>query len=92
MGDFVLSPDTSLAEISYLYGLHIPTALRQKSIRDVIEEYSSDLDIGDRFGLGNVDLIIRKKIDGVVSEIGLKLEASKIPPSFGRRFTLKKRT
>ena len=92
MGDFVLSPDTSLAELSYLYGLQIPTALRQKSIRDVIEEYSSDLDIGDRFGLGNVDLIIRKKIDGVVSEIGLKLEASKIPPSFGRRFTLKKRT
>ena len=91
MGDFVISPETKLKDLCYLYGVALPAkAPPEQTLRQVLEKNFSDMEVGDRFALGPVELVIRKKDEDVVSEVGLILTPQRKKPPFGRFFRLKK--
>ena len=91
MGDFVLSPDIGLKELSYLYNLNVPQKWSGDTLREVLEQNFSDLEIGDRFIFGQVEIVIRKKEDDHIAEVGLNLEPRKNAPSLGRLLLFKKK-
>ncbi len=91
MGDFVISPETKLKDLCYLYGVALPAkAPPEQTLHQVLEKNFSDMEVGDRFALGPVELVIRKKDEDVVSEVGLILTPQRKKPPFGRFFRLKK--
>ena len=91
MGDFIISPDTKLSELCYLYGVPLPAkAPSDQTLRQVLEKNFSDMEVGDRFALGPVELVIRRKEEDAVSEVGLILAPRRKKPPFGRFFKLKK--
>ena len=62
--------------------------MQDKTICDVLNQNFADIEVGDRFRLDAVELIIRKMDGCSVEEIGLDLEPSE--KSFGRLFILQK--
>ncbi len=87
-GDFTLKPDTPLKDLMLLYGIKIDKRMQDKTICDVLNQNFADIEVGDRFRLDAVELIIRKMDGNSVEEIGLDLEPSE--KSFGRLFILQK--
>lgn len=87
-GDFTLKPDTPLKELVLLYGIKIDKRMQDKTICDVLNQNFADIEVGDRFRLDAVELIVRKMDGCSVEEIGLDLEPSE--KSFGRLFVLQK--
>ncbi len=87
-GDFTLKPDTPLKELVLLYGIKIDKRMQDKTICDVLNQNFADIEVGDRFRLDTVELIVRKMDGCSVEEIGLDLEPSE--KSFGRLFVLQK--
>ena len=87
-GDFTLKPDTPLKELVLLYGIKIDKRMQDKTICDVLNQNFADIEVGDRFRLDAVELIVRKMDGNSVEEIGLDLEPSE--KSFGRLFVLQK--
>ncbi len=85
-GDFTLKPETPLKELMLLYGIKINKRMQNKTICDVLNQNFADIEIGDRFKLDTVELIIRKMDGCAVEEIGLDLEPTE--KSFGRLFVL----
>ena len=77
MGDFILSPDIALKDLAYFYNIHIPKKRENLTLRESLEQNFSDLDVGDRLLLGKVELVVRKKENDIISEIGLILEPQK---------------
>lgn len=90
MGDFVISPDTNIKDLCYLYGIAMPKKSSDQTLRQVLEKNFSDLEVGDRFRFGPVELVIRKKENDWVTEVGLNLQPKKEKRTFGRLFHLKK--
>lgn len=87
-GAFTLKPDTPLKELVLLYGIKINKRIQDKTICDVLNQNFADIEVGDRFRLDAVELIIRKMDGCSVEEIGLDLEPAE--KSFGRLFILQK--
>lgn len=87
-GDFTLKPDTPLKELALLYDIKIDKRMQDKTICDVLNQNFADIEVGDRFRLDTVELIVRKMDGCSVEEIGLDLEPSE--KSFGRLFVLQK--
>lgn len=90
MGDFVLSPDIALKDLAYFYNIHVPKKREHLTLRETLEQNFSDLDIGDRLLVGKVELVVRKKEDDIITEIGLNLEPQKENKSFSRLLKFKR--
>jgi cell volume regulation protein A len=90
MGDFILSPDIALKDLAYIYNIHIPKKRENYTLRETLEHNFSDLDIGDRFLLGKIELVIRKKENEMITEVGLNLEPQKENKSFTRLLKFKR--
>ena len=73
LGDFVMSSNVTLRDLKSFYDIHVPQLDVSKTLKEVLMENFSDLEVGDRFSLGTIDLIIRKVENGIVSEIGIAL-------------------
>ena len=91
MGDFVLSSDILLKELAYLYNVNVPKKWEERTLREALEQNFSDLDVGDRFLVGKIELIIRKKEDQKITEVGLNLEPMRKKNALIRLFSRKKR-
>ncbi len=91
MGDFVLSPDILLKELSYLYNVKVPENWQKETLREALEQNFSDLEIGDRFAFGKLEIVIRKKDDKKVTEVGLNLEPVSTSQSLSRLLQFKKK-
>ena len=74
MGDFVLSPDIRLDELHKMYGVRISARYQGHTIREILADNFSDLEVGDHFSVGSVELIVRRMENGDIAEIGLDLE------------------
>lgn len=80
-GDFVLKPDTTLADIQNLYGtltrhVNLETTLAQM----LAAEFHGQPAVGDRLSLGPVEIITRKLDDtGDIVEVGLLIGAPENP-------------
>ena len=92
MGDFVIYPDILMKELAYLYNIQIPQRVQEQSLREVLEKNFIDLEIGDRFVFKNIELIVRQKADGAITEVGIVLQPTKKRQTFGRLFNMKRRT
>ena len=92
MGDFVLSPDIGLKELEYLYTIKVPAKWSGNTLREALEQNFSDLEIGDRFIFGHVEIVIRKKEGDKIVEVGLNLEPKKNAPSLGRLLLFKRKS
>ena len=90
MGDFVLSPDIALKDLAYFYNIHIPKKREQLTLRETLEQNFSDLDVGDRFLLGKIELVVRKIENGLITELGLNLEPQKENKPFTRLLKFKR--
>lgn len=90
MGDFILNPDILLKELAYLYNVSVPASWGEMNLRDALEKNFSDLEVGDRFAFGKIELVIRKKENGVITEVGLNLEPQKTKRDFSRLLQFKR--
>lgn len=90
MGDFVLSSDILLKELAYLYNVNVPKKWEDRTLSDALEQNFSDLDVGDRFLVGKIELIIRKKEGQKITEVGLNLEPMRKKNALIRLFSRKK--
>ena len=90
MGDFILSPDISLKDLAYFYNIHIPKKREHLTLRETLEQNFSDLDIGDRLLVGKIELVVRKKENDIITEIGLNLEPQKESKSISRLLKFKR--
>ncbi|MBO7332607.1 MAG: hypothetical protein J6U64_02955, partial [Alphaproteobacteria bacterium] len=77
LGDFVVSPLATLNDLKNFYGVDISEENAFKTLKELLEDNFSDLEVGDRFSLGLIELVIRKIEDGEVKEIGIALESDK---------------
>ena len=90
MGDFVLSPDIALKDLAYFYNIQIPKKREHLTLRETLEQNFSDLDVGDRFLLGKIELVVRKIENGLIMEVGLNLEPQKENKPFTRLLKFKR--
>lgn len=88
LGDFSLRPDTPLKELMSLYGIHVDERMQEMTLHDLLKRNFADIEVGDRFALDRVELVVRRMNKRSVEELGLDLEPSGHP--FGRLFVLNK--
>lgn len=81
LGDFTLSAEATLADVSEQYGATVPAANAQLSLADFMtQEFHGQPAQGDRARLGSVELVVRTiDDDGKITEIGLVLEPKQTP-------------
>lgn len=91
MGDFVLSAEVKLKELAYLYNVKVPKKWEENTLRETLEGNFSDLEIGDRFVFGQIEIVIRQKQAGKIVEVGLNLEPQKKVHSLTRLLQYKKK-
>ena len=77
LGDFIVSPMATLGDLKTFYGVVINEKDAFKTLKELLEDNFSDLEVGDRFSLGVIELVIRKVENGEVKEIGIALESDK---------------
>ena len=77
MGDFVLSPDILLDDLHKMYGVRVSARYHGRSLREILTDNFSDLEVGDHFSVGSVELIVRRMDNGEISEIGLDLDPNR---------------
>ena len=91
MGDFVLNPDIKLKELSYFYNVKVPKKWEENTLRESLEQNFSDLEVGDRFIFGQIEIVIRQKTKDTITELGLILEPQKQVSSLARLLQFKKK-
>ena len=91
MGDFVLSAEVKLKELAYLYNVKVPKKWEENTLRETLEGNFSDLEIGDRFVFGQIEIVVRQKQVGKIVEVGLNLEPQKKVHSLTRLLQYKKK-
>ena len=74
MGDFILSPDILLDDLHKMYGVRVSARYHGHTLREILTDNFSDLEVGDHFSVGSVELIVRRMDNGEISEIGLDLD------------------
>ncbi|MBI3445593.1 MAG: potassium/proton antiporter [Magnetospirillum sp.] len=79
-GDFALEPGIHMKDLALSYGLPVAEADYDLSVAHwLVRELGHDPGIGDRTGLGEVELIVRAMDwDDQISEIGLAVEHTRI--------------
>ncbi|MEX0851937.1 MAG: potassium/proton antiporter [Bauldia sp.] len=75
-GEFLLQPDTRLAEVARAYPIAVTPSDGALTVGDFLRrELAGDIEAGDRLALGDVDLIVRRVSDDhAIEEIGLAME------------------
>ena len=74
LGDFVLSPDILLDDLHKMYGVRVSARYHGRTIREILTDNFSDLEVGDHFSVGSVELIVRRMENENITEIGLDLD------------------
>lgn len=77
LGDFPLSPQTTFAELSKMYGIPVPQTLLDTTISDLIVQEFEDVEVGDRFSFKTIELVVRALKDGVPTDIGIDIDPSR---------------
>jgi len=78
-GDFTIDPETPVLELAEFYGADIHAHSRAGSVSEFLErEFGSAIEVGDRIGLGTIELVVRE-IDGLrrVVDVGLSILSKK---------------
>ena len=89
-GDFAIGPEVTIGALRDTYGLPIAAGDQTLTMRDLFRrEFRSDLEIGDRVHLGDIDLIVRDIRDGQLLSVGLSLDPSAKPLQGWERFKAK---
>ncbi|MBQ4084374.1 MAG: potassium/proton antiporter [Alphaproteobacteria bacterium] len=91
LGDFVVSPMATLNDLKFFYGINVSEESSSKTLKELLEDNFSDLETGDRFSLGLIELVIRKVENGEVVEIGIALESDKNRKAKKIQFVQKKK-
>jgi cell volume regulation protein A len=75
-GEFVIEPDTRLADLAGAYGFAIEPGDEALTVTELLRRgLAGDIEQGDRVAYGLVDLIVRKVSDEhAIEEVGLALE------------------
>jgi cell volume regulation protein A len=74
-GDFTIDPSTPVLELAEFYGADIHAHSRDGSVREFLErEFGSAIEVGDRIGLGTIELVVRE-IDAArrVVDVGMSI-------------------
>lgn len=75
-GEFVIDGDARLEELAAVYGFTPPPEAAGLTVSDYLtQRFNRRPVVGDRVGLGEVELVVRELDGGVVSRVGLKLGA-----------------
>lgn len=88
-GDFTIYSDILLKDLSSLYGIQIDEKIESFTLSELILKNFADVEVGDRFILDSIELIVRKKNKDMVEEFGIDLNPSE--KSFGRLFVFPKK-
>lgn len=83
-GDFPIAPSTTFGELKQMYGVKIPTHLLDITISDFIMQEFTDIEVGDRLALAEIELVVRSLEDDKITAIGIDID-----PSRHRRFYAK---
>ena len=73
-GDFPISPAMTFGDLVHLYGVHIPDYLTNQHITDFMQSELTDLEVGDRLSLNEVELVVRDIKDNHLESLGLDID------------------
>ena len=76
-GDFPIDPTTTFQTLSGLYGFRIPPNIQNMTIAEFMQNELTDIEVGDRLSLGEVDLVVRALDNGILTEIGLDIDPTR---------------
>ena len=85
-GDFPIAPTTTFGELRQMYGLKIPQHVADMTIADFMAQEFTDIEIGDRLALDEIELVVRALENDKITAIGIDID-----PSRRRRFYAKTR-
>lgn len=77
LGDFPIAPDTTFQALSDLYGVRVPDSMRTLTIAAFMQNEFTDLEVGDRFSLGAIELVVRSLSDGALTGVGLDIDPTR---------------
>ena len=73
-GTFAIRPETSLRDLSLVYGFNVNARLLDTSVAQYIEsQFYGKPVVGDRVRLGSVQFVVRELVHGKITVVGLKL-------------------
>lgn len=73
-GDFPISPTITFDDLSRLYGIKVPENLKTMTVSDFIMSEFSDIEIGDRLALDEIELVVRSLDNGILTGIGIDID------------------
>ena len=78
-GDFTVDPGTPLSELAEFYGADVHAHAREGTVREFFErEFGASIEVGDRIGLGTIELIVRELDDRRrVFDVGMSILAKR---------------
>ncbi len=74
-GEFEVDPHTPIDELADFYGAVVNSGKRGQSVRSFLErEFGEAIEVGDRIGLGPIELVVRRLDDARhIVEVGLSI-------------------
>ncbi len=85
-GDFPIAPSTTFGQLRQMYGVKIPAKMEDTSIADFIAREFTDIEVGDRLSLDEIELVVRAFDDGKLTGVGIDID-----PTRHRQFYAKTR-
>ncbi len=73
-GDFPIDPAITFGDLHHIYGINIDNNLISTSVVDYIQSEFPKAHIGDRFTFDSIEIIIRTKQHGKITELGLDID------------------
>ncbi|MBV5324417.1 MAG: potassium/proton antiporter [Rhodospirillaceae bacterium] len=78
-GEFVFDAATPATDLALMYGLQLGTDAKGRSLGDFLHDRLGDQVVaGDRFKLGDIELVVREAKDGRIQRVGLELEDTRV--------------
>ena len=78
-GEFVFDAATPATDLALMYGLQLGADAKGRSLGDFLHDRLGDQVVaGDRFKLGDIELVVREAKDGRIQRIGLELEDTRV--------------
>ncbi len=76
-GDFPIAPTITFGDLQHIYGIDINKKLLDISVVDYLQSEFPSAHIGDRFTFDSIEIIIRAKRHGKITELGLDIDPSR---------------